>query len=87
MHNANENNQQAAQSARETVSKGNSLSSIMIEQIIIQTALISIEMFNGTKCKFEVWTQAIENAAQNIRAKLNMHSFPLINRISIFDSQ
>ena len=34
--------------ARGTVYKGNLLSSIMIEQTIIQAALSSIEMFDGT---------------------------------------
>ena len=36
----------------------------MIEQIIIQTALTSIEMFNGTESKFEAWMEAIGNTAQ-----------------------
>ena len=36
----------------------------MIEQIIIQASLVSIETFNGTKSKFEAWVEFIENAAQ-----------------------
>ena len=47
-----------------TVFEGNSLSSIMKEQIIMQAALTSIEMFDGTKHKFKAWSEAIENAAQ-----------------------
>ena len=36
----------------------------MIEQNIVQAALLSIETFNGTKSKFEAWKESIENAAQ-----------------------
>ena len=50
--------------ARATVYKSNLLSSIMIEQTIIQAALASIEMFDGTKSKFETWTESIKNAVQ-----------------------
>ena len=32
----------------------------MVEQTIIQAALTSIEMFDGTKSKFEAWMEAIE---------------------------
>ena len=38
---------------RVTVYEGNLLSSIMIEQTIMQAALSSRETFNGTKSKFE----------------------------------
>ena len=36
----------------------------MIEQTIIQAALLSIENFDGTKIKFEAWVEYTENAAQ-----------------------
>ena len=36
----------------------------MIEQTIIQEALSSIEMFKGTKSKFEAWTESIEHVVQ-----------------------
>ena len=36
----------------------------MIEQTIIQTALSLIETFDGTKNKFEAWTETVENAAK-----------------------
>ena len=47
-----------------TVYEGNLLLSIMIEQTIMQAALTSIEMFQGTKRKSEAWTESIENAVQ-----------------------
>ena len=59
-YNTSGNNQQKAQNARTTVSESHYLSFIMIEQTIIQAALTSIEMFDGTKSKFEVWTEATE---------------------------
>ena len=36
----------------------------MIGQTTIQTALASIETFNGTKSKFEAWVKSIKNAVQ-----------------------
>ena len=48
--------------ARGTIYEGNLLLSVMIEQTIIQAALSSIETFDGTKSKFEAWTESIENA-------------------------
>ena len=63
-HNTNGNNQQTAQNARETVSEGHYLSSVMIEQAIKQAALTSVEVFNGTKCKFKALIGAIENEAK-----------------------
>ena len=50
--------------ARGTIYDGTLLSSNMIEQTIIQEALTSIDMFDGTKSKFEAWTESFENAAQ-----------------------
>ena len=47
-----------------TVYEGNLLSSIMIEQPIIQSALLSKGMFDGTKSTFEAWMESIENVAQ-----------------------
>ena len=44
--------------------EGSMLLSVMIEQTIIQAALSSIETFDGTKSKFEAWTESIENTAQ-----------------------
>ena len=64
MHKTYENNKQTAKNARETVFKGNLLSSSMIEQRIIQAALTSIEKFNGTKNKFKAWKEAVNTIAQ-----------------------
>ena len=50
--------------SRGTVYKGTLLSPTMVEQTIIQAALASIEMFDGTKAKFEAWTKSIKNAVQ-----------------------
>ena len=36
----------------------------MIEQSNKQEALSSMETFDGTKNKFEAWTELVENAAQ-----------------------
>ena len=58
------NNQQTAQNARETVSEGHYLSSIIIEQNIIQAVSASIETVNGTKCKFKAQMEAIKNVAE-----------------------
>ena len=43
-----------------TVYKAKLLSSIMIEQTIIQAALASIEMIDGMKGKFKVWVESIK---------------------------
>ena len=64
------------QNTRNIVSDHNSLLSIMIEQKIIQTALTSIETFDGTKSKFETWTEAIENAAQISDQNVICKAFP-----------
>ena len=45
-HNANENNQQTSQNADEIFSESHNLSFIMLEQIIIQEALTSLETFD-----------------------------------------
>ena len=45
---------------RGIIYKGNSLSSLMIEQTIIQVTLASIEMFNETKSKFGAWMESIK---------------------------
>ena len=44
--------------------EGSLFESVMIEQTRIQSALSSIETFDGTKGKFETWTESVENAAQ-----------------------
>ena len=36
----------------------------MIAQTIIQAALSSIETLDGTKNKYEAWTESTENSAQ-----------------------
>ena len=36
----------------------------MAEQVIIQTVISSVEIFDGPKSKFESWTTSVENAAQ-----------------------
>ena len=43
---------------------GGLLSSLIIEKTIIQAALSSIKTFDGTKNKFEGWTESAENGAQ-----------------------
>ena len=65
-HNSNitASNLDTSTHARGTIYNGMLLSSIMIEQTIIQVALSSIETFDGTKSKFEAWTESIENAVQ-----------------------
>ena len=50
--------------ARGTIYEGSLLLTVMIEQIIIQAALSSIETSGGTKSKFKAQTELIENAAQ-----------------------
>ena len=45
---------------RGTMYEGSLLSSVMIEQTIIQAALSSIETFDRTKSKFEPWIESIE---------------------------
>ena len=42
--------------AKGTIYKGNLISSVKIEQTILQVALSSIEIFNSTKSKFKAWT-------------------------------
>ena len=49
--------------ARSTIYEGSLLSSVMIEQTIIQAALSSTETSEGTKSKSEAWPESIENAA------------------------
>ena len=56
----------------------NLLSPGMIEQTIIQAALAFIEMFNGTKSKFEAWTEPIK-MQHKYQVKFNMHDFCYIN--------
>ena len=50
--------------ARRMVYDSNLLSSVMIEQTIIQDALASIATFDGTKSKFEDLMESIKIAAQ-----------------------
>ena len=51
------------QNSRHTTFKDNSLALVMVEQTIIQAALTSMEMFKGTKSKFEAWMETIKNMA------------------------
>ena len=44
--------------------EGSLLLYVMIEQAMIQAALSSVENFDGTKGKFKVWTESIENIGQ-----------------------
>ena len=46
------------------VTEANLLSLVMVEQPIIHAAMSSVEMFDGTKSKFESWIASVENAAQ-----------------------
>ena len=48
---------------RGTVYEGSLLLCVMIEQPIIQAALSLIETFDGTKSKFEAWTESVDNTA------------------------
>ena len=50
--------------ARGTIYEGIVLSSVTIEQTIIQAELSSVEAFHGTKSNFQAWTESIENAEQ-----------------------
>ena len=47
--------------SKAAVYEGSLLSSVMIEQTIIQAALSSIETSDGTKGKFEAWTESVES--------------------------
>ena len=58
--------------ARGTVNEGSLLSSMMIEQTIIQAVLSGRETIDGTKSKFEVWVESIENAVP-ISGQNTMH--------------
>ena len=62
--NVTASNLETSPHARGTVYEGILLSSIMIEQTMIQAALSSIVTLDGTKSKFEVWMESIENAAK-----------------------
>ena len=66
IHNSNKtvSNLETSSHAKSSIYEGNLLSSVMIDQTIIQAALSSIEICDGTKSKFEAWTQSIENATQ-----------------------
>ena len=57
-------NQETSPHARSTIYEGNLLPSVMIEQTIIQEALLSMETFDGTQSKSKAWTESIENTAQ-----------------------
>ena len=65
-HNSNitTDNLETSPPAGNTFYKGNILSFIMTEWTIIQAVLKSIESFDGTKTKFEAWTESIGNAVQ-----------------------
>ena len=57
-------NQETSPHARSTIYEGYLLSSIMIDQTIIQAAPLPIETFDGTQSKFKASTESIENAVQ-----------------------
>ena len=44
--------------------RANSLALVMVEQMIVQTAITSIETFDATNSNFKAWTEAIKNTAQ-----------------------
>ena len=46
------------------VSEASPLALVMVEQPIIQVAISSVEMIDGTKSKFESWIASVENATQ-----------------------
>ena len=73
--NTTSSNPETPPHARSMVYQGNLLSSIMIEQTIIQAALASIEMLDGPESKFEAWVKSIK-CSTNIKSKCNMHTFP-----------
>ena len=58
--NSMENKQQMPQDSGSTPVEGSSLASVMVKQTILQAALTSIEMFDGTKGKFKAWTEAVK---------------------------
>ena len=45
-------------------SEASLLALVMVEQLIIQAAISSVEMFNGTKSKIESWIVSVGNAVQ-----------------------
>ena len=53
-------NQETLPHARRTIYEDNLLSSVMTEQTIIQLALGSTEMFDGSNSKYEAWTESIK---------------------------
>ena len=49
---------------RHTVNDVTLLMTVVVDQAIIQTALSSVETFDGNKSKFEAWIISVENTAQ-----------------------
>ena len=49
---------------RPVVNEASILASVTVQQPIIQAVISSVEMFDGTKSKFESWIASVENAAQ-----------------------
>ena len=81
-HNANENNQQTAQTVRESVSKGHYLSPIMIEQTNNNTCSLNINRnFQWNKKQFESWMKAIGKVVQISGQNQYTHLFQ-IKRVS-----
>ena len=58
--NPSENNQHTLQNVRPTAFKGNSLPLVIVEQTILEAALASIEMFNGTENNSETWIEDLD---------------------------
>ena len=65
-HNTQLNDQETAsiKQLKPVISKTSHLASMMVEQLIIQAAISSIETFYSTKGKFEFWMPSVENAAK-----------------------
>ena len=61
------------------------LSSVMIDQTIIQAALSSIENVDGTKSTFEAWT-VHRKCSTNIWSGHTMYNIPQSDRFSTFIS-
>ena len=72
--NPSEYNQQTPQNIGPTAFEGNLLALVMVEQTILQAALASIEMFNGTKPRLKLG-EKLSKCGTNFRSKCNTCSF------------
>ena len=59
---------------RPVVREGCLLALVIVEQSTIQAAISSVEMFDGTKSKFESWTAFCIKCSTNIKVRHPMHS-------------